>query len=356
MPVKYMAPTASAITRGKGHKVVAAAAYRSGSRLHDEKHECVHDYSRRDGVVHSEIALPEGAPEWMNDREKLWNAVEAKEDTHNRRASAQLSKEYMCQLPRELNEEQQKEVMREWVGGLTERGLVVDWSLHQAQAADGGPNPHAHCMVATRSVDASDPHGFGKKWAGDPSITTGGRSKSPLDDDRTLLRFKEEYTAICNAALEKAGSDVRITHLSNQARGIDADPTIHKGKDATAREKKGEKTLIGAHNRKVQFDNHLRPYDRALQASQGGWAFQPPATEQRDWNKKVAEWQMIRASSMAARDANQKSVSNVATPPATRSESRTDMARQGASLAHRQSQTYPARGERSRSQESDRGR
>jgi len=351
--MKYMAPTASPITRGSGHKAVAAAAYRSGSKLHDEKHECIHDYSKRNGVAYSEIALPEGAPEWMHDREKLWNAVEAKEDTHTRRASAQLAKEYMCQLPRELSEEQQKAVLREWVGGLIKRGLVCDWSLHQAQAADGGANPHAHCMVATRSVDAADPHGFGKKWAGDPSIACAGRNKSPLDDDRTLLRFKEEYTAICNAALEKAGSDVRITHLSYEAQGVDAQGGIHKGKDATAREKKGEKTQVGSHNRKVKYDNVLRPYDRALQASQDGWAFPPPSAEKQNWNKKVAEWQMVRGSAMASRDAAQKGMSNVAAPPASRSESRTDMARQGAILAHRQSQTYRARVEKSR--ETERG-
>ncbi len=343
-----MAPTATPISRSSGHKAVGAAAYRSGQLLRDEKYQCVHDYSKRDGVVHSEIALPEGAPQWMAEREKLWNAVEQKEDTHNRRASAQLAKEFMCQLPRELNEEQQKEVMREWVGGLTRRGLVVDWSLHQAQAADGGLNPHAHCMVATRSIDATDPQGFGKKWAGDPAIATGGRSKSPLDDDRTLLRFKEEYTAICNAALEKAGSKVRITHLSYEAQGVDAVGGIHKGKDATAQEKRGEKTLVGSHNRKVKFENNLRPYDRALNASPDGWAFQPPSSEKQDYQKKLAEWQMVRASSMAARDATQKSLSNVAAPPATRTESRTDMARQGAILAHRQSQTYQERAEQSR--------
>jgi hypothetical protein len=250
----------------------------------------------------------------------------------------------MCQLPRELSEEQQKAVMREWVGGLNARGLVVDWSLHTAPAADGLDNPHAHCMVATRSLDGKDPQGFGKKWAGDPAIETAGRHKSPLDDAKTLARLKEEFTEITNRHLEAAGSDVRITHLSNEARGIEAVGGVHKGKDATAREKKGEKSYLAKHNRRVAFDNATRAYDHA-----DGWQM-PPTVEKEDWHKQFAEWQLIRGSMIAARDASQKSQSNVIDAPATRSLRNIDAAREQAKLSIRQNRTFQER-EQSRSQE-----
>ncbi len=345
--VKYMVPSASPITRGQGHKAVAAAAYRSASRLVDEKYECVHNYEAKSGVIHSEIATPDGAPAWMQDRQKLWNAVEQKEDTSKRRKDAQLAKEFMAPLPRELNEEQQIAAGREWVEGLRKRGLVVDWSLHKAQASDGGDNPHIHAMVVTRDLDSKDPLGFGKKWAGDPSIEPGNRKKSPLDDDKTLLCFKQEYTEVVNRHLEAAGSDVRITHLSNESRGIDAKGGIHKGKHATALEKEGQDTRVAEHNRKIGYDNFMRRYGTAAQQSPGGWSM-PPTVERENWHKRFAEWQLLRGSMMAARDASQKSQSNVAAPPINRSESRVDMARHGALLSQKQTWVQKTRDEQSR--------
>ncbi len=68
--------SAKVIGRSGGRSAVAAAAYRSASRLHDERLGRGHDYTAKAGVVHSEILLPEGAPErWLN-RETLWNEVE----------------------------------------------------------------------------------------------------------------------------------------------------------------------------------------------------------------------------------------------------------------------------------------
>ena len=80
--------SAEIIGRGKGYSATAAAAYRAGERIEDERTGEVHDYRRRDGVLHAEILAPEGAPAWARDRAKLWNAVEQAE----RRRDAQLSR------------------------------------------------------------------------------------------------------------------------------------------------------------------------------------------------------------------------------------------------------------------------
>ena len=53
--------SAKVISRAAGSSAVAAAAYRSASRLRDERLDRAHDFSNKAGVVHSEILLPEGA-------------------------------------------------------------------------------------------------------------------------------------------------------------------------------------------------------------------------------------------------------------------------------------------------------
>ena len=77
------------IGRKCGSSAVASAAYRSGSRLRDERLDRSHDFSAKRGVVHSEVLLPEHAPEVWRDRERLWNDVEASEI----RKDAQLARE-----------------------------------------------------------------------------------------------------------------------------------------------------------------------------------------------------------------------------------------------------------------------
>ena len=97
------------IGRKSGSSAVASAAYRSGSRLRDERIDRSHDFSAKRGVVHSEVLLPENAPEAWSDRERLWNDVEAAEV----RKDAQLAREVEFSLPREMTEAQGIELARE---------------------------------------------------------------------------------------------------------------------------------------------------------------------------------------------------------------------------------------------------
>ncbi len=64
------------IGRKTGSSALASAAYRSGSRLRDDRLDRAHDFSGKRGVVHSEVMLPENAPKQWSDRERLWNDVE----------------------------------------------------------------------------------------------------------------------------------------------------------------------------------------------------------------------------------------------------------------------------------------
>ena len=93
----------SIIKRSEGRSAVAAAAYRSGTKLTNEWDGLTHDYTRKGGVVHAEIMLPAHAPPEFADRSTLWNSVEQIEKARD----SQLAREIEAALPRELSREQQ---------------------------------------------------------------------------------------------------------------------------------------------------------------------------------------------------------------------------------------------------------
>ena len=98
------------VSRGKGKSAVAAAAYRSGEKLTNEWDGMTHDYTRKGGVVHTEIMLPPHAPPSFSDRSTLWNSVELYEKAGN----AQLAREIDAALPIELSREEQIRLVREY--------------------------------------------------------------------------------------------------------------------------------------------------------------------------------------------------------------------------------------------------
>jgi Ti-type conjugative transfer relaxase TraA len=149
--------SAKVVSRANGSSAVASAAYRSASELHDDRLGRDHDFSNKAGVIHSEVMLPEGAPERLNDRSTLWNEVEAGE----KRKDAQLAREVEFSIPREMNEKQGVALARDFVKQqFVDRGMVADLNVHWDKAKDGSPKPHAHVMLAMRDVG---PEGFGQK-------------------------------------------------------------------------------------------------------------------------------------------------------------------------------------------------
>jgi Ti-type conjugative transfer relaxase TraA len=197
--------SAKVISRAAGSSALAAAAYRSASRLHDQRLDRHHDFSNKAGVIHSEVLLPEGAPKHLSDRECLWNEVEAAE----KRIDAQLAREIEFALPRELLPEMgialaRDFVEREFVG----IGMVADLNVHWDVGADGEPKPHAHVMLSMREVGEE---GFGAKVR---------------DWNRTdlLQHWREAWANHVNERLAQLDIDARIDHRSLEAQGIDLEP------------------------------------------------------------------------------------------------------------------------------------
>lgn len=213
--------SAKIISRASGRSAVAAAAYRSASRLHDERLGRDHDFSNKSGVVHSEIMLPEGAPERMRDREALWNEVEATE----KRKDAQLAREVEFAIPREMTKEQGIALSREFVAReFVERGMVADLNVHWDIGADGEAKPHAHVMLSLREVG---PEGFGAK-------------EREWNATALLQHWREEWASHVNERCASLDIEARIDHRSYDAQGIDLEPQHKIGAAGARRDARGQ--------------------------------------------------------------------------------------------------------------------
>ena len=146
------------ISRGKGKSAVAAAAYRAGQTLTNEYDGVTHDYTRKGGIVHTEILLPDNAPPEYADRAVLWNAVEKIEKAKN----AQLAREIEIALPVELTKEQNISLVREYVKQhFVAAGMCADFAIHDT----GGGNPPAHIMLTMHPFEQGGAWGAVQKKA-----------------------------------------------------------------------------------------------------------------------------------------------------------------------------------------------
>ncbi len=212
--------SAKVISRAVGSSAVAAAAYRSADRLHDERLGRSHDFSNKAGVVHSEVLLPDGADERWQDREQLWNDVEAAE----LRKDAQLAREIEFAIPREMTESQGIELARDFVSQeFVDRGMISDLNVHWDIGADGLAKPHAHVMLTMREIRIGE----------DGSAEFGAKMR---DWNRTelLTHWREAWAEHVNERLASLDIDARVDHRSLEAQGIDLEPQ-HKIGPAASR-------------------------------------------------------------------------------------------------------------------------
>jgi Ti-type conjugative transfer relaxase TraA len=211
--------SAKAISRAAGSSALAAAAYRAGERLHDDRLGRTHDFTNKAGVVHSEVMLPEGANEAWSDRERLWNDVEAAEV----RKDAQLAREIEFALPREMTQSQAIELARDFVQAeFVDRGMVADLNVHWDIGADGESKPHAHVMLTMREIVVGE----------DGSATFGAKVR---DWNRTelLTHWREAWATHANQRMAELDIDARIDHRSLAAQGIDLEPQSKIGAAAS---------------------------------------------------------------------------------------------------------------------------
>ena len=275
------------ISRSKGQSAIASAAYRSGDKLHDERYDENQDYTNKRFIEHSEIQLPENAPQKFLDRATLWNSVEKAEKAKN----AQLAREVELALPRELSAEQRIKLVHDYVQkNFVNQGMIADWSIHNPQPDKDNPNkpanPHAHIMLTMRSLRSNgswapkqkSTYVLDKNGQKVPAIDSktgkqkiGARGRkmwkrttvayNRWNDPQNVEKWREAWSKEVNQYL---APEKQIDHRSYKRQGKEQIPTIHEGYVA----RKMEREAAGSSER-ASFNQIVKYINEELKSLRG---------------------------------------------------------------------------------------
>ncbi|HEQ9435635.1 TPA: MobA/MobL family protein, partial [Streptococcus pyogenes] len=253
------------ISRGKGKSAVASAAYISGEKIKNEWDGVTYDYTKKQGVISKEIYLPDHAPEEYKDRKTLWNSVELFEKNSN----AQLARNFIISLPKELSIEENKKMIEEYVqNNFVKEGMIVDLAIHD-ESREGNQNIHAHIMTIVRPINEDGTWGQKSKKEyildekGEKILNKNGKPKTrkveltTWNDKGNVEKWRENFSDLCNGYLAKNKIEKRVDHRSFKRQNSDYLPTIHLGSAASAMERKGIETDKGNYNREIRKYNEL---------------------------------------------------------------------------------------------------
>lgn len=262
LPVAIYHCSIKIVKRSQGKSAVAATAYRSGEKLTNEYDGITHDYTRKGGIVHSEIMLPSHAPPTFSERSTLWNSVELFEKNRD----AQLAREIEIALPAELDRQAQLALVRAYVNDtFVSVGMCADFTLHDK--VDG--NPHAHIMLTLRPLEQSG--NWGAKCRKEYDLDEQGQgirlpsgafkshrvNTTDWNDREKAEQWRSAWSDYVNRSLEQNGIKERIDHRSYKRQGVEQIPTVHMGVAATQMERRGIVTDKGNINREVAAQNKL---------------------------------------------------------------------------------------------------
>ena len=230
-------------SRSDGRSATAAIAYRAAEKIYCEREGRTHDYSRKTGVEHQQIFLPQGAPDHLWQREKLWNEVEQRETRKN----STVAREFEIAFPSELNHEQRQAMLKELCESIVERHqIAVDACIHAPHTGSGSDerNYHAHILMSTRRLT---PEGFNDK-------------SRELDQKYSgeVPYWRERFAEICNQHLERAGYAARVDHRSYKDQDKDLEATLHEGPAVTKLRRQGVETEISRSNDEIKQRNLAR--------------------------------------------------------------------------------------------------
>ena len=290
------------IKRSQGRSAVAAAAYRSGQKLTNEWDGITHDYTKKGGVVHSEILLPTYAPPEFSQRSTLWNSVEKIEKNRD----AQLAREIEISLPVELDRQEQIRLVHAYVrDAFVASGMCADFSIHDK----GDGNPHTHIMLTLRPLKESGEWGakcrkeYDLDERGQRIPLPGGEFKShrvnttDWNDPGKAEVWRATWADACNRAFEQIGRSERIDHRSYVRQGIQQVPTVHMGVAATQMERRGLPTEKGTINREISAQNRLLKEIKARITRLYNWSKQQAAQPE----QKPSIWEQLQQMQAAAK-------------------------------------------------------
>lgn len=267
------------IGRSQGRSAVGASAYRSGEKLYNEYDGMQHDYTRKTGVVYSEVMIPIQAKEEFKNREVLWNEVEKIEKSKD----SQLSREIEVALPKEFNRDEQIELIKSYAkDNFVNNGICADINIHDK----GDGNPHAHVMLTMREIKENGEWGakqeklyllrkegekdiyVNSKIAKDKiqnegyeKVKNGNSYKTKSVDlnnwnsKEFLQSYREDWANKINQKLMEKGINQKVDHRSYTEQGSEKVPTIHEGATSREMEKRGRISDRMEINRRIKEIN-----------------------------------------------------------------------------------------------------
>ena len=258
----FIASTKS-ISRGNGQSAVASASYRAGVELEDKRYGKTHDYSKKHGVMSADIILPSrlAAANADIDRGELWNKAEAAE----KRVDARVAREWLINLPHELNEQDRKALAHSFAQTLADRyGTIADCAIHEPtqKEIDRGADPrnfHAHILFTTRCAELDDNNEI--ILTDKATIELSDKKRRELGMERVSHEIKEVrqlWEQIANEKLAEHNHEL-IDARSYRDQGKDIEPQIKMGSVATKLERDAYETAKAAAKEKGEVFNGIAP-------------------------------------------------------------------------------------------------
>lgn len=230
--------TSKPISRSNGHSATAKCAYIGGSRVLDERTGVVFDYSKKHGVIDTEIVLPDGINLPNLTRENLWNQAEKAEN----RKDARVGREWEISLPHELNSDQRKALAHEITSTIANKFQVAcEYALHEPNKAGDQRNYHVHILTTTRKIEKDGT--LSEKFQIELSNTKLDKLNLPRSEVQ-ITEIRGIISDLINKHLQLANVNETVSHLSLSEQGIDRVPTVHKGKTVTELERRNVKTNV----------------------------------------------------------------------------------------------------------------
>ncbi len=238
------------VNRSSGRTAVASSAYRAGEKLEDERTGLTHDFTRKDGVAHSEII---SNLDIQIDRGELWNLAEKTEN----RKDARTAREWVIALPDELDADQRKDLAKDFARSLVDRyGVIADIAIHEPSKGGSDKNHHAHIMLTTRKAELDTDNNLVLTTKTNIELSNAKRKSLNMGTTQDEIKqIRETWANLANHALERAGIQEKIDHRSYADQGNGLQATIHEGTKVTQLRRRGIDTEISRFNDHIKQQN-----------------------------------------------------------------------------------------------------
>ena len=242
--------TTKTVNRSSGRTAVASMAYRAGEKLTDERTGLTHDFTRKEGVAYTEII---SNLDTQIDRAELWNLAEKTEN----RKDARTAREWVIALPDELDEEQRKELAKDFAKSLVDRyGVVADLAIHTPSKGGDDKNHHAHILLTTRKAELDTENKLVLTQKAEIELSNTKRKSLGMGTSQEEIKqIRATWANLANYALDKAGYKEKIDHRSYAEQGNGLQATIHEGSKVTQLRRKGIDTEVSRFNDNIKQQN-----------------------------------------------------------------------------------------------------